>query len=139
MASVYLGYRADVDRTVAIKVLPPHPGLSEESKQRFHLEARHHCQATASHILPLYDYGVTEDGVLYLDALRAGGSLDRIIRDGHLPWRNRAAGAGNLRRARLCSPSGVIIAISSRPNPGWRGNALLADFGIVKLTGGDSR
>ena len=86
MASVYLGYRADVDRTVAIKVLPPHPGLNEDAKHRFQLEARTIANLQHPHILPLYDYGATDDGVLYLVMPYVrGGALDRLVRAGTLP------------------------------------------------------
>ena len=30
MATVYKGYRGDIDRYVAVKVLPPHPGLDQQ-------------------------------------------------------------------------------------------------------------
>ena len=32
MATVYIGYQEAVDRKVAVKVLPPHPGLEEQFK-----------------------------------------------------------------------------------------------------------
>lgn len=143
MASVYLGYRADVDRTVAIKVLPPHPGLSEESKQRFQLEARTIAKLQHPHILPLYDYGATEDSVLYLVMPYVrGGSLDRIIRDGHLPLEKIARLVREISGALDYAHRQGVIHRDIKPANillDGEGNALLADFGIVKLTGGDSR
>lgn len=143
MASVYLGYRADVDRTVAIKVLPPHPGLSEEAKQRFQLEARTIAKLQHPHILPLYDYGATEDGVLYLVMPYVrGGSLDRIVRDGNLPLEKIARLVRDISGALDYAHRQGVIHRDIKPANillDGEGNALLADFGIVKLTGGDSR
>lgn len=143
MASVYLGYRADVDRTVAIKVLPPHPGLSDEAKQRFQLEARTIAKLQHPHILPLYDYGATEDGVLYLVMPYVrGGSLDRIVRDGKLPLEKIVRLVREISGALDYAHRQGVIHRDIKPANillDGEGNALLADFGIVKLTGGDSR
>jgi hypothetical protein len=43
MATVYKGYQEDIDRYVAIKVLPPHPGLDAQFIERFKLEGAAHC------------------------------------------------------------------------------------------------
>ncbi|MGL4650603.1 MAG: serine/threonine-protein kinase, partial [Caldilineaceae bacterium] len=40
MATVYRGVQPDVERTVAVKVLPPHPGQNADYVARFRLEAR---------------------------------------------------------------------------------------------------
>ncbi|MBK9123430.1 MAG: serine/threonine protein kinase [Chloroflexi bacterium] len=140
MATVYLGYRADVDRTVAVKVLPPHPGMSADANARFQLEARTIANLQHPHILPLYDYGTTEDGVLYLVMpYITGGALDRILRDGRLAMdkvtrmvREIASALDYAHRQgvihRDIKPANILID--------GEGNALLADFGIVKLAEG---
>jgi serine/threonine-protein kinase len=66
MATVYKGYREDIDRYVAIKVLPPHPGLDQQFIDRFRLEAKTIARLQHPHILPIYDYGA-EDDILYLN------------------------------------------------------------------------
>lgn len=35
MATVYKAHRSDIDRNVAIKVLPPHPGQDDQFVERF--------------------------------------------------------------------------------------------------------
>jgi len=107
MATVYKGYRGDIDRYVAVKVLPPHPGLDQQFIDRFKLEARTIARLQHPHILPLYDYGV-EDDILYLVmAFIEGGSLANRIDQGPLPLpeidRLLRQGA---QRLGLCAPAG---------------------------------
>lgn len=142
MASVYLGYRADVDRQVAIKVLPPHPGLSSDAKQRFQNEARTVANLQHPHILPLYDYGATPDDVLYLVMpYIQGGSLDKLMRKGRVPLPQIERLMRELSGALdLAHKQGVIHRDIKPANVmlDTEGNALLADFGIAKMTTGDS-
>ncbi len=64
MATVYKGYQREIDRYVAVKVLPPHPGQDPQFVERFRLEARTIARLQHPHILPVYDYGVERD-ILY--------------------------------------------------------------------------
>src|SRR5579885_1396850 len=85
MATVYKGYHAELDRYVAIKVLPPHPGRDPHFVERFRLEARTIARLQHPHVLSLYDYG-SEDDIFYLAmAFVEGGALSRLIHPGGLP------------------------------------------------------
>lgn len=140
MATVYRGHQTSIDRPVAIKVLPPHPGLDARFIDRFQLEARTIGSLQNPHILPLYDYGMTEDGILYLVmAYIDGGSLADEIERGPLPMQRverivrQIAGALDYAHRREVvhrdvKPGNILIDSE--------GNALLADFGIVKMLSG---
>lgn len=137
MSTVYTGYQPSIGRNVAIKVLPPHPGLDERFIERFELEAKTIGSLQNPHILPLYDYGKTEDGILYLVmAYVDSGTLAEEIERGPMPLKRiehvvrQIAGALDYahRRGiihRDIKPSNILLDSD--------GNALLADFGIVKM------
>ncbi len=142
MATVYKGYRADIDRTVAVKVLPPHPGLDQQFIERFKLEARTIARLQHPHILPLYDYGV-EDDILYLVmAYVAGGSLSQYIDKGRLPLNEIERLLRQIAPALDYAHRQGVIHRDIKPDNillDREGNVLLADFGIAKLAEGDSR
>lgn len=141
MATVYRGYQADVERDVAVKVLPTNPALGDEFAERFRLEARTIARLQHPHILPLYDYGV-EDGILYLvTAYIGGGTLSDRIARGPLPLnevdtllRQIAPALDYAHRQgiihRDIKPANILISAEGYP--------LLADFGIAKLVEGDA-
>ncbi len=136
MATVYKAHQSDIERNVAIKVLPPHPGQDDQFVERFRLEARTIARLQHPAILPLYDYG-DADGVLYLVmAYIDGGSVSDRIRRGVVPPREvedlvkQVAGALDYAHRqgiihRDIKPDNILLD--------REGHALLADFGIVKL------
>jgi len=141
MATVYRGVQADVERTVAVKVLPPHPGQNDGFVNRFRLEAKTIARLQHPHILPLYDYG-DQDGILYLVMPYVnGGSLAGRIAAGPMPlsgvldYTRQIAGALDYAHRqgvvhRDLKPENILLD--------REGHALLADFGIVKLIEGSA-
>lgn len=142
MATVYKGYREDIDRYVAIKVLPPHPGLDQQFIDRFRLEAKTIARLQHPHILPIYDYGA-EDDILYLVmAFVDGGSLSQKIDKGPIPLKDIEALLRQMAAALDYAHRQGVVHRDIKPDNillDKEGHALLADFGIVKLTEGDSR
>ncbi|MCC6804594.1 MAG: serine/threonine protein kinase [Anaerolineae bacterium] len=136
MATVYKGYQREVDRYVAIKVLPPHPGLNTQFVERFRLEARTIARLQHPHILPLYDYG-DEGGILYLAMAYAdGGSLSDRIRHGALPHSEVLRLFQQISGALDYAHRQNVIHRDIKPDNillDREGHALLADFGIAKL------
>jgi serine/threonine protein kinase len=141
MATVYKGYQSDIDRYVAVKVLPQLPEQDQAFVERFKLEARTIARLQHPHILPIYDFG-DEAGLLYLvTAYAPGGSLNEQILKGPLPLatvdrllREIAPALDYAHRQgiihRDIKPANILLD--------REGNALLADFGIVKLLEGTS-
>ncbi len=139
MATVYQGLQPGVDRMVAIKVLPPHPGQNEDFVARFRLEARTIARLQHPHILPLYDYG-DENGILYLVMPWVGGGslADRIAR-GPLPVEEVVNTTRQIGGALDYAHRQGIIHRDLKPENvllDSEGHALLADFGVAKLLEG---
>lgn len=140
MATVYLGRQASIDRTVAVKVLPPHPGLDEAFKERFQLEAKTIGSLQNPNILPLYDYGVSEDVIYLVMQHVEGGTLEDLIEMGPMDInkvekiiRSIASGLDYAHNRgvvhRDIKPANILIQ---------DGHPLLADFGMVKMVAGNS-
>jgi len=85
MATVYKAYQSNMDRYIAIKILPFHLSNDSEFTKRFQREARAIARLEHSHILPVYDYGES-DGIPYIAMryIKAGTLRDRMSK-GSLP------------------------------------------------------
>src|SRR5499433_2582623 len=85
MGEVWKARDTRLERTVAVKVLPPHLSASPEARQRFEREAKTISQLSHSHICALYDVG-NQDGVEYLvmEYLEGETLADRLAK-GALP------------------------------------------------------
>ncbi|MBZ0309288.1 MAG: serine/threonine protein kinase, partial [Anaerolineae bacterium] len=136
MAAVYLAYQSDIDRDVAVKVLPPHPGQDPQFMERFQQEARTIARLQHPHILPVFDFGV-ENGILYLVMpYVGGGSLKNLLQGRRLPPQRIieiltavAAAVDYAHRQgvihRDIKPDNILLDKEGHP--------ILTDFGIAKL------
>jgi serine/threonine protein kinase len=85
MGEVYKGRDTRLDRTVAIKVLPPHLAGDRQFRDRFDREAKAISVLDHPHICALYDVGV-QNGTAYLVMPRLlGEPLDVRLKKGALP------------------------------------------------------
>src|SRR5579885_2497321 len=76
MAVVYRGYHPELERVVAIKVLPPHSASDEEFLGRFRQEAKTVARLRHPNILDVYDFGQRDDGLFYIvNEYMGGGTL----------------------------------------------------------------
>jgi serine/threonine-protein kinase len=66
MGTVYRGWQRSVDREVAIKVIHPKLAAQRPVAKRFLREARLASRLNQPNIINVYDFGQTEDGILYL-------------------------------------------------------------------------
>ena len=66
MGAVYKARQLSVDRVVALKVLRPEYSLNDVAAERFLREARSSSGLTDSHTVTIFDFGRTEEGLLFL-------------------------------------------------------------------------
>ena len=136
MATVFKAYDPDMDRFVAIKILPQQFSNDPQFKERFHREAKAIAKLEHIHILPIFAYG-EEDGIAYM-VMRylQGGTLTDRIAEGALPFDEASRLLDQLASAldhahthgilhRDMKPSNVLLDDD--------GNAYLMDFGIAKI------
>ena len=80
MAAVYHAYETELDRDVALKVLPPEFLHDGSFARRFEREAQLVARLEHPHIVPIYASGI-EAGIPWMSMrLLTGGSLDRLLK-----------------------------------------------------------
>jgi serine/threonine protein kinase len=141
MGTVYLGWQAELEREVALKVLSPAYSGDPTMRKRFRAEARATAAMHHRHIVPIYDYGESQGMLFFAMERVVGMSLDKHIaaarRIGKPPLppleaAQRFAGVadalGLAHRRRLLhrdvKPGNILV--------GSDGTLALTDFGLAK-------
>lgn len=83
MGVVYRAHDPQLDREVAVKMIPP-TVLSEEAETRFRREARLVAGLDHPAITPIFDFGVHEGSLFLVMPVLAGETLDALIGRGDL-------------------------------------------------------
>lgn len=136
MATVYLGYQRDIDRQVAIKILPPHPGMNAGFVERFQQEARTVARLQHPHILQLYDYGRENDVLYFITPYVKSGSLETWIKSRSMSPKQIGKLVREIGSALDYAHRQGVVHRDLKPGNiliDSEGHTLLADFGIAKL------
>ncbi len=130
MADVFVAHDEILDRDVALKLLKDHYAKNEEFIERFRREARSAASLSHPHIVPVFDWGETGDGMYYIamEYLPGGTLKDRIMSKGALPARTAAAVALQIAEALQAAHKRGIIHRDVKPR-----NILITDSGHVKV------
>ncbi len=136
MGEVYRAHDTRLDRTVAVKVLPPESMRNAERVQRFEQEAKAASARNHPNILTIYDFGAT-DGMYYIAMeFVEGHTLRQLIDENAMPLPRAldiaAQCASGLAAAHLAGivhrdikPDNIMV----RPD----GFVKILDFGLAKL------
>ena len=147
MATVYKAYQPSLEREVALKVLRPGFADDPEFLQRFQREARSIAKLRHPHIVQVFDFEPLDGRyVLAMEYLEGGTLKERIgslaARGERLPPAEVARIVGEVADAlnhghelgivhRDMKPSNVMLARRDR--------AVVTDFGIAKIVGGEGQ
>lgn len=138
MATVYLARDVKHDRPVALKVL--HDADAPVDAERFHREIRVLARLRHPFILPLHDSGEAAGSLFFIMPYVDGESLRaRLDRDGSLPIADAVAIARQLLDALQTAHEEGVVHRDIKPENiliTRGGHALLADFGIARVTQG---
>jgi serine/threonine protein kinase/tetratricopeptide (TPR) repeat protein len=138
MGVVYRAHDTGLDRTVALKFLPPHLRSDDAAIERFLVEARAAGALDHPNVCVVHEIGEDEDGRLFIAmAFYEGETLKQKLERGPLPieeaWdyaQQIAAGLGAAHEHdiihRDIKPGNVIVTPE--------GVAKVLDFGLAKLT-----
>jgi len=119
MGVVYLARDVQLDRDVAIKVLPPHLASTDAARSRFVREARMAAGLSHPHIVPIHRVGEAGGFVFFVMSYVEGETLgERLRARGPLPPADATRSAG-----RDSSRSGPVMKpgrATTYDTPDWR-------------------
>jgi eukaryotic-like serine/threonine-protein kinase len=137
MGEVYKARDTRLDRSVAIKVLPPEFSADPDRRARFEREAKTIAGLNHPHICTLHDIGQA-DGTTYLVMeLLAGETLAGRLEKGPLPLEQALGVATEIADALATAHRQGVVHRDLKPGNVMltRSGAKLLDFGLAKLTG----
>jgi serine/threonine-protein kinase len=135
MARVYRGKQENLDRQVAIKVLPPYYAADPAFVERFKLEARAMAQLSHPNIVIIHDTGEDGGRLYIIMEFVGGGTLKQKMASG-MPLREVTRIIHEVASALTYAHSRGIVHRDVKPVNvlmDTTARAVLSDFGIAKI------
>ncbi len=137
MGAVYKARQKQLDRLVALKILPPEVGQTETFAERFTREARSLAKLNHPRIVSVYDFGYTEQGLyFFIMEFVDGTDLRRVIQSGELEPSESLAIVPQICEALQFAHEEGIVHRDIKPENillDKKGRVKIADFGLAKL------
>ena len=137
MGAVYKARQKQLDRLVALKILPPEVGQTEAFAERFTREARSMAMLNHPHIVTVHEFGQTEDGLYYfIMEFVDGTDLRRVIQAGELSPEEALAIVPQICEALQYAHEEGIVHRDIKPENvllDKKGRVKIADFGLARL------
>jgi eukaryotic-like serine/threonine-protein kinase len=137
MGIVYKAHDLSLDRTVALKFLPPELSRDSDAKLRFIHEAKAVSALDHPNICTIHEIAQTDDGQLYIVmACYSGETLRQTIARGPLTVHRAIEIAINVARGLTCAHTAGIVHRDIKPANIMvteSGEEKILDFGLAKL------
>ncbi len=136
MGEVYRAHDSRLDRTVAIKVLPPSFSADADRLQRFATEARAAAALNHPNILSIFDIGDQQGSPYVVSELLEGETLRERLRGGALSGRKAIDYAQQVARGLAAAHEKGIVHRDLKPENLFvtnDGRVKILDFGLAKL------
>ncbi len=142
MGAVYKARQKELDRVVALKILPPGIGQDPSFAERFTREARALAKLNHPGVVTLYEFGKTDRLFFFLMEFVDGVSLRRLLEVGRLSSREALAIVPQICDALQYAHDQGIVHRDIKPENillDRQGRVKVADFGLAKIVaGGDA-
>ncbi|MHC4560575.1 MAG: protein kinase domain-containing protein [Planctomycetota bacterium] len=137
MGAVYKARQKQLDRLVALKILPPEVGRTEAFAERFVREAQSLAKLNHPRIVSVYDFGHTKAGLYYfIMEFVDGTDLRRVIHASELTAAEALAIIPQVCEALQYAHEEGIVHRDIKPENillNKKGRVKIADFGLAKL------
>ncbi len=138
MGAVYKARQADLDRLVALKILPPEVGAEPAFAERFLREARALAKLSHPNIVTVYDFGETDGFFYFMMEYVEGTNLRHLLSTSQLPPQETLAIIPPICAALQFAHNAGVVHRDIKPENilvSKQGQVKIADFGLVKLLG----
>ncbi len=138
MGAVYRARQRELDRVVALKILPPDIGRDAAFAERFTREARAMAKLNHPGIVTLYEFGRADGLFFFLMEFVEGVNLDQLLEGSHLSSREALALVPQICDALQYAHDQGIVHRDIKPQNilvDRRGRVKVADFGLAKIVG----
>jgi serine/threonine protein kinase len=139
MAAVFKAYQPNIDRYVALKILPRYFASDPTFVGRFEQEAKVVARLQHPHILPVHNFGEADGYTYIVMPFVESGTLADLMRKVRLRWLQIQSIISQVGDALDYAHSLGVVHRDVKPNNilvDQRGNCLLSDFGIAKIVEG---
>jgi len=137
MGAVYKARQKQLDRLIALKILPPEVGQTEAFAERFTREARSMAKLNHQHVVTLYEFGKTDDGLYYFVMEFVDGTdLRHVMLAGELGHAQALAIVPQICDALHYAHTKGIVHRDIKPENillDKDGSVKITDFGLAKL------
>src|SRR5436309_412044 len=138
MGAVYKARQKELDRIVALKILPPGIGRDSAFADRFTREARALARLNHSNVVTLYEFGQANGLFYFLMEFVDGVNLRQLLNTGRISSREALAVVPQICDALQYAHDQGIVHRDIKPENillDRRGRVKVADFGLARLMG----